>query len=198
MQRINSVYDWTPLRGDQQVNIPCDFDGLRLVRLRVNSPAPVALYLTQPNKEDSFFLALVNGLDEIQFNIDGPYTFFTDGGELWWNTIDGVDSHVEAVDPTSFTTIMQRRTRNPELELMEFKMRENQRRMDAIMARWEQEETAKVQAHENDGTADKRAGGAGAEPETGRKEGKPDAAATPPAGDAKGQLPGSDDDGKSA
>lgn len=134
MQRILSVYDWQRLPSEEQIVINSDVPGQRLVRLRVNAPAPVALYVQLPDIVDPVFLAQVNGLDMIEFNVEGSYKLFAFGGELWFDTLDGTRADVEAVDPTSYTSIVERKARNPELEIMERKMAENlDRRMSILI-----------------------------------------------------------------
>lgn len=134
MQRVLSVYDWQCLPDGEAAVIPSDVEHLRPVRLRVNAPSPLALYVKTEDCKDAIFLAYVQGLDEIQFNVTGPYKLFAIGGELWFDTLDGARADVEPVDATSFTSIVERRARNPELEIMERKMQQNmERRMAALL-----------------------------------------------------------------
>ena len=134
MQRVLSVYDWQKLPEKEQITVRSDVLGQRLVRLRVNAPRRVALYLRLPDLVDPVFLASVDGLDEVQFNVEGDYKLYAQGGEFWFDTLDGVRADVEAVAPDSFTTIAERQARNPELELIERKMQENmERRMAYVM-----------------------------------------------------------------
>jgi len=134
MQRILSVYDWQVLSAGTEVKIETDLLEQRLVRIRVNAPSPMALYVRVPDAEEPIFLARVEGLDEIQFNVAGPYTLMAFDGEVWFDTLDGARADVEAVEPDSFTSIVERKARNHELELIERKMQENiERRLAAVM-----------------------------------------------------------------
>ena len=135
MQRILSVYDWRKLPFDSQAVILSDLTHQRSVRVRVNAPEPMALYLKQDDIEEEIFLAYVIGLDEIQFEVLGSYSLIARGGDVWFDTLDGSDQSVEPVEPASFTQIVERRVRNPEMELMERKMAENiERRLSDIYA----------------------------------------------------------------
>lgn len=146
MQRVLSVYDWQKLPEKEQITVQSDVPGQRVVRLRVNAPQRVALYLLLPDLVDPVFLSTVHGLDEIQFNVDGDYKLFALGGELWFDTLDGVRADVEAVEPDSFTTIAERQPRNIELELVERKMQQNiERRMAALMTAMSDKLEAKEQ-----------------------------------------------------
>lgn len=134
MQRILSVYDWQLLKAEHAIKIASELEEQRLVRMRVNAPSPMQLWLRVPDAEDSIFLARVEGLDEIQFNIAGEYELLAMGGEVWFDTLDGARAEVEAVEPDSFTSIVERKVRNQEMELMERKMQENiERRMAIVM-----------------------------------------------------------------
>lgn len=135
MQRILSLYDWRHLPFDSQATITSDIMHQRSVRVRVNAPEPMALYVKQADMEDEIFLAHIVGLDEIQFEIEGSYSLIARGGDVWFDTLDGSNPSVEPVEPASFTQIVERRVRNPEMELIQRKMEENiQRRMDAMTA----------------------------------------------------------------
>lgn len=135
MQRIFSVYDWRLLPVGSQITIKSELVDQRAVRLKVNAPSPMSLYLRQDDFDEQIFLAHVVGLDEIEFYVQGDYTLIPIGGEVWFDTLDGADPSVDPVEPASFTQIVERRVRNPEIELMERKMQENiERRMAAMYA----------------------------------------------------------------
>lgn len=133
MQRILSLYDWGLLEPGKGVFIRSTVEGLRSVRLRVNAPSPAVLYVKQADIPDAMFLARVEGLDEIQFNLEGDYELVAVGGEVWLDTLDGSSAHVEPVETASFTRIVERRARNPELEIMERRMAENMERRMALL-----------------------------------------------------------------
>lgn len=87
----------------------------RAVRLDVNAPDKIKMFIRYDDGEP-VFLALVEGRDRIEFGVDGAFDLYIEGGECAFYTVDGSDWSVEKVDHRSFTRIMERRVRNPELE----------------------------------------------------------------------------------
>lgn len=146
MQRILSVYDWQHLPDGSQFSVSSDIEHQRSVRLRVNAAGPLALYLDQAELENPVLLAHVTGLDEIQFEVVGDYVVMATGNDCFFDTLDGTKPFVESVDNESFTQIVERRVRNPELELMERRMQENMERRMALMAAEIAEVTAQREA----------------------------------------------------
>jgi len=146
MQRILSIYDWQLLKPETAFVVKSDLEHQRTVRLRVNAPETTAIYLQQVDKTDGtvldVFLARVEGQDEIQFDVFGDYKIFTSGTELWFDTLDGTRPDVEPVDATSFTNIVERQARNPELEIMELRMRQNAEAREALLLAAFKEEMA--------------------------------------------------------
>ena len=79
----------------------------------------------------AIFLATVKGMERLEFTAGpGDQLVATSEGEVWYFTDEGDSIAVETFGE-SFTRIATRRERNPQLEMMEFKMRENERRMQA-------------------------------------------------------------------
>ena len=143
MQRINSIYDWVKMEIGEAMDFASDLPDQRPVRVSVNAPSPAALWFQQgvemgedgEEKPAVTFLASVNGLDEIQFQAVGDFTLFCTGGEVWFHTLDGERGDVEPVDETSFTTIVTRRARNLEREIIEHTAQQNiERRLAAMQA----------------------------------------------------------------
>lgn len=157
MQRILSVYDWQLLPEGSQFSVSSDIDHQRSVRLRVNAPMPMALYINQAELDAPVLLAHVVGLDEIQFEVLGDYVVMADQGDCFFDTLDGTKPFVESVDNESFTQIVERRVRNPELELIERRMQENMERRMALMAAEVAQITAQQQANREAAYAEARA-----------------------------------------
>lgn len=156
MQRILNLYDWRHLPVDNAASIVTDIEHARAVKIKVNAPAPMALFIAQDDIEDELFLAHVVGLDEIEVHLQGSFKLIARGGDVWYDTLDGQNPAVEPFDPTSFTSIVERRERNPELEMMEYVMMQNyQKRMDALL---EAKEAQLVAALANVGNATQSAG----------------------------------------
>lgn len=133
MIRINSVYQWQEVNVGQRVEFVSDHDELRAVRMLVNAPSPAQIYVQQDG-EKPYFVARVEGLEEVVFEIRGSYHLMPFGSEIWIDTIDGSKGGLEVVDDASFTTIMTRKVRNPEVEIMERLMHENINRRFAALA----------------------------------------------------------------
>lgn len=125
MQRIFNVDKWVNLPQGSQVEFPSTRP--RRIRLEVNAPGDCTLYVVQPDG-DLVFLALVRGRDTVEFVTDGKVGLMADGADCWIYTADGDDVSSVIPDAQSFTRIMERRQRNPELERIAAEMRFNTER----------------------------------------------------------------------
>lgn len=114
MQRMFNLTKWRWMTDGEVMTFAGS--GARLVKLEVNSPDKCRLFITHGGKTE--FLAQVEGRDTIEFSIEGPFEVVAIGGELAFYTADGADWSVEPVDDQTFTRIVERKMRNPELELM--------------------------------------------------------------------------------
>lgn len=125
MQRVHNLDKWFNLEQGKQVDFPSTRP--RRIRLEVNSPGDCQLYAVQEDG-DLIFLATFKGRDTIEFVTEGKVGLLADGADCWIFTADGddVSSIIEA--PVSFTRVMQRRQRNPELERIAAEMRFNTER----------------------------------------------------------------------
>lgn len=85
----------------------------------------------------SVYIGKVDGLDRLQFTaFPGDLLYATvksDGDAVWYFTNEGDQIAVESAQK-SFTRLAVRRERNPELELMLFKMRQNSERNTRLLA----------------------------------------------------------------
>lgn len=130
--RINNIGKWTELAVDKVLDLAGE--GQRKVRVELNCEAPTRLDVWQG--VDKTLLAVVEGYQVVEFSIDGEAELAaTSEGEVWYFTNHGDDLSVERPDEKSITTIMSRRARNPQQELMMFKLQQNvNKRMDALAA----------------------------------------------------------------
>lgn len=110
----------------------------RHVTLEVNCEADTVFHV-QYGDGDVRFLALVSGRDSVRFVADGRATVIpTSEGEVWVWCSEFDTMAVVVPDAETFTTIANRRARNPELEKMMAKMSANiDRRMSHLMAEYE-------------------------------------------------------------
>lgn len=141
--RLHSLSRWKLLEAGKYIEINGERD--RKVRVEFNTEAPTRLDLvwTEAEETEITFLAVILGMEVVEFHAPaGTAIVATSEGEVWYFTDEGevVATDKEAV---SYTKIMNRRARNPQLEMMMFKMEQN---MNARMALMEDEVAARIEA----------------------------------------------------
>lgn len=99
----------------------------REVRLQVLAEQPTRLYVE--HGEHRHFIGIVCGYEVIKFQMTGPFSLVADavGCVVWTPEIESAGA-VEIPEAVSFTTMMTRRQRNPQLEMMMHKMQQNMER----------------------------------------------------------------------
>lgn len=136
MQRLTNVDKWFILESGKTLNFENPLP--RKVRLEVNAEGDARLYYVDGNGETTF-LALVRGRDVIEFYNHGEFGVMADGVDVWLYTIDGEDVSFEIPEAETFTKLVERRTRNPEVEMMQYMMKQNMQAMlDAQRSEMEQ------------------------------------------------------------
>lgn len=102
----------------------------RRVRIEILAEEATSLFV------DKVFIGYIEGYEVIQFAVPGAFTLTAKGGpcKIWTPELENAGA-VEIPEAISFTKIMQRRTRNPELELMMKKMGDNMERRIAQVTR---------------------------------------------------------------
>lgn len=120
MQQLDHVDKWIPLEQGQCLEF--EKTTKRRVRLHVNAPGPVILFLSRPG-EKPVFLARVEGLDTIVFSIEGAFAVCPD------EFCHVYTAEREKISATGlgekFTKLMEPKPRNREFELMQFNMMKN-------------------------------------------------------------------------
>lgn len=117
MQRIFNVNKWTTLPEGSAIEYPSTKP--RVVRLEVNAPSPVSLFVVSDGEDpEASFLARVEGRDTVEFHVTGKFSLTCEGGFCNVYTIDGDRWAFVDLAPIVFTRIAERRRRNPELERM--------------------------------------------------------------------------------
>lgn len=129
--RIHNTGKWSQLEAGKIFKLT----GMqrRRVRLEVNCEMPTRFDVVEDDDRVTF-LAVVQGQEALEFSA-GPnaHVAALSEGEVWFFTNDGDQVAIERPEAVSFTTIAGRRTRNPEMERMMFKMEQNMtRRMTAL------------------------------------------------------------------
>lgn len=125
MQRMFNLSKWRVVTEGELIRYEREHP--RTVKFEVNAPNLVRLDLIEDGREP-VFLARVIGRDVIEFSADGSFEVTVSGGECFFYTVEGDDWSVEPVDDRTFTKIVERRTRNPELEHMMYVQQMNMER----------------------------------------------------------------------
>ena len=131
MQRLHNVDKWFQVEAGKAVNFGASTEP-RHVRLDVNSEGVSYLYYADGDGVTRY-LARVEGRDVIEFRSTGEFSITVEGSDVWMYTIDGEDLSFKIPDARKLTKLIERRPRDPALELMEYQMRRNMdERMRAI------------------------------------------------------------------
>lgn len=123
---LTDLEKWVPVPGEAGIQFRTMQP--RQVRLEILSEGPTALMVShqRDGKTHKHFIGVFVGYDVVKFQIEGPFRLTASGPgcKVWTPEIENAGA-VEIPDAVSFTTMMKRRTRNPELELMMHKMSQN-------------------------------------------------------------------------
>lgn len=123
--RIHDTARWSRAEAGKRLVLPGDKG--RKIRLEVNCPLPTRFDLFEGDKLT--FLAVVQGLEIIEFYTPGDCELIADTEDDWfYATSEGDVVDVFNPEATSFVRLAQRKTRNPALEMMQFKMEQNMER----------------------------------------------------------------------
>lgn len=114
MIKLNDLKKWQYLGEGEVAHFAKDDP--RTVRVDFNAPGGAILSIREKDAEQGFDVAL-KGRDVLEFSVDGAFDVSVDDG-VWFYTADSTDWTVEKVKHESFTRIVERRTRNPEMEHM--------------------------------------------------------------------------------
>ncbi|QCS37266.1 hypothetical protein [Tortoise microvirus 77] len=129
--KVGDLNRWKKLKPGGALELRSDKQ--RQVRLEVNVDQPTQVMALRGT--DLTLLGVVMGMDVIEFVTDGPTeVVFSTEGEVFYFTRDGDSEALDLLEEVSFATLANRRARNPEMELMFFKMNQNIERRLAIQA----------------------------------------------------------------
>ncbi|GHA11863.1 hypothetical protein GCM10007989_02760 [Devosia pacifica] len=157
VKKIGNLRKWRQLQPGEGLTL--QGKPYRRIKLELNATsatAVYALYTAKDGEEVGTFLANVEGAETIEFAAYGDVDLtFLGEGEVYYATDDGDKRSFNNPHAVNFTKIATRRSRNPELEMMMFKMEQNmQARMDRQLAEAMRMNAARAEAE-------------GADPETG-------------------------------
>lgn len=139
--RLHNVSKWARLDGGI---LP--FVGIqhRKIRIDVNCETDTRFDIVIPGEGEEadkliMLAAGVVGLETLDFTAPADCALHASSeGEVWYFTNEGDDQSVPAVEDEIFTTIANRRARNPQLEMMMFKQEQNiNRRLKAQAAEFQ-------------------------------------------------------------
>lgn len=129
-----------------------DNSGLRRVRLHVNAPGTCLAWIVEAGGVLRF-LAKTDGNDTVEFYTEGAVSIMLDGADTWWHCAEVEPTFSEVIDPAIFTELADRRTRNPELEEMMYRMQMNVERRIATQAAEFETHIARMQEKMTNGPA---------------------------------------------
>ena len=143
--RLHNISKWARLKAGRLLELAGSQP--RLIRLEVNCEAPTRFDLVAPDgKSVVAFLAVVTGHEVIEFSAEATVRVgATSDGEVWFFTNDGEDITVRTDGPT-FTSVMARRARNPDLERVMRRAREREGRLLEGMRREFDQREARMRA----------------------------------------------------
>ena len=154
--KLNSLARWSRLSPSDAIVFEASEVGERRVRIKLNLEAVTAFFIGDEHGEN-FLCTVGPGLETVEFYATGAVKVYAEAGSgvVHYQDPDLEPTFVEIADPVIFTRIANRRTRNPELEEMMFRMNQNvERRMaqqaDEIAAFYER----RMQESENARTAE--------------------------------------------
>lgn len=97
----------------------------RKIRLDVNAAGEATLYYVDGDGETTL-LGLVCGRDVLEFQTHGgAFSIAIEDADCWVFTIDGEDVSFQVPEAVTFTRLVERRQRNPEVEMMQYMMNRN-------------------------------------------------------------------------
>ncbi|MDX8442859.1 hypothetical protein [Mesorhizobium australafricanum] len=162
IQKLGDLSRW---RAHDDKAIAFGHHKVRSIRLDVRASAPVHVYLhTNEDGElvDEFMTVLPVGLSAVEFLSGGCSLVLSSTGPLSYFTPEIEAVAFENVEEETFTTIAQRRERNPEVEWMEFLMNQNiNSRMAAMDAEFERRMMALEERNALNANTSEKAGGSG-------------------------------------
>lgn len=130
MITVNDVHNWVELGLGEVIEYPAERP--RPVTLDVNTSGEAVIMIQLANEKAPRLLALVKGRETIKFAVPCAYQIMHKSPEsdVYVLTADGSKVHREAMGEEAFTTLHERRPRDPNLEYMMYTMEQNfQRRM---------------------------------------------------------------------
>lgn len=109
-------------------------DRPRTVKMDVRAQEPVCIFLDVDDEADAEFLCVVDGYDNIEFIVDGPFSLTCDK-LMFVRTDDSTYVHAPNADEEIFTKMHDRRPIAPEIMAMQRLVHKNMEQMRSQMLR---------------------------------------------------------------
>jgi len=184
MKRLNKIEDWAILPKGGIV-LPEHKD--RLVRIEVNVAGKATLEVDTIG--GSYLLGQVEGRETIEFRVRGPAEVTAKGDKTWFVCSEATRRDYTLGDGETFTKVVERAPRNPQLELMMAKMNQS---VDRRMKAMEMDTNARISKAEARAALAERARHEAEERTAARNAGAENAVGT---ADAAGNVPAEPADG---
>lgn len=122
---LNDIVNWVQLEDGELIKFANQRP--RQVKLEVNTSEKTVLMIQLEQEEEPRFLALVEGRETLHFVVPGAFELMhrTPGADVYLLTADGAKVHREGLGLDAYTTLHERRARNPELEYIQYMMNLN-------------------------------------------------------------------------
>ncbi|WP_313474821.1 hypothetical protein [Agrobacterium pusense] len=169
--KLNSLSRWKSLDSTKAISFKGNPDAERCLRIQFNLENVTTFYIGKDQIDCELLCTIGPGLETVEFYAQGDFYVFAEkeSGMVKYQSADLEPTSFEVVDPVIFTKIANRRQRNPELELIAYRLEQNANRRMAdlaheIEARYERQLKQQQEAHAAE-TA--RANAQGSNPEAG-------------------------------
>lgn len=131
MIKLDSLSRWSRLDKGAVLTLPGVAD--RRIRLNVNSPGRVSLFIVNDDGEP-IFLACPEGRDVVEFAAPGDVRITTEDEDVFVYTAENEPTFSIIENAEVFTQIAQRAARNPDMEHMLYLQQVNMERRFAALA----------------------------------------------------------------
>lgn len=131
---LNDIAKWVPLAGGEVIR----FGGKRPrpIKLEMNTSEPAVIMIHIDGEDVPRLLARVTGRETLSFVVPGPFEIMhrSIDAEVYVLAADGAKVHRENMAVEAYTTLHERRARNPELEFIQWQMNKNMEKRLAMQA----------------------------------------------------------------
>lgn len=137
--KLDELTGWRRIASGDVLTLASELADQRKVRVHLNCETQTWVYALHGDLEEPQYVATAGpGCETIEFYVAGDVdmSFAADKeglAQIWVSSAELEPNVSPNPDAVSFTEMVQRRARNPELELMQALARQNQDRMNAVL-----------------------------------------------------------------